>query len=114
MFGSITREKLAFVEFACEFKLDLSLSLGVGSPGMNAKTVQLKNQLADLELDIGLYTDDSFTKLAPGGMRIRVPKPVHIGVFSRKCSKKLRLTSFDPFFDLNRPRWALIEYQKDS
>ena len=95
MFGSITREKLAFVEFACEFKLDLSLSLGVGSPGMNAKTVQLKNQLADLELDIGLYTDDSFTKLAPGGMRIRVPKPVHIGVFSRKCSKKLRLTSFN-------------------
>ena len=53
---------------------------------MNAKTVQLKNQLADLELDIGLYTDDSFTKLAPGGMRIRVPKHVHIGVFSRNCS----------------------------
>ena len=59
---------------------------------MNAKTVQLKNQLADLELEIGLYTDNSFTKLAPGGMRIRVPKHVHIGVFSRKCSRKLHLT----------------------
>ena len=53
---------------------------------MNAKTVKLENQIPDLELGISLYTDDTFTKVAPGGMRIRVPKHVHIGVFSRESS----------------------------
>ena len=109
VFGAISREKTAFVEFACEFKLDLSLSLGVGSPGMNAKTVKLENQLADLELQISLYTDNSFTKVAPGGMRIRVPKPVHIGVFSRNVHKKYFNQISPNLFDLDMPRMIYNE-----
>ena len=54
-------------KFACEFKLDLSLSLGIGSPELkHFGHFELENQLGEFGFDIGLYEDDTFTTLASG------------------------------------------------
>merc|ERR1711892_1253199 len=78
--GIITRRKEIFVEFGCEFEVDLTVSINIGQVGAQSYVVNLETATGSFEVTMAVYEDSSYTKVAASDHSITVPDLVYVGV----------------------------------
>jgi len=78
--GIITRRKELFVEFGCEFEVDLTVSANIGQVGSQSYVVNLETATGNFDVTMAVYEDSSFTKVAAAEHSITVPDLVYVGV----------------------------------
>ena len=78
--GIITRRKEIFVEFGCEFEVDLTVSTNTGQVGSQSYVVNLETATGNFDVTMAVYEDNSYTKVAASDYSITVPDLVYVGV----------------------------------
>ena len=79
--GVVTRKKFIDLDFECGFEADFDLSSNNMVHAMiDHVDIQLERQDKEFDIQMGVFTDDTFTELVDSDYSIVVPDVIHAGV----------------------------------
>ena len=87
------------IDFGCDFALDHTLTLSDGfSPSITNIEVDMGTQAGVFDVQMGLFTDNTFATAVNGALELNVPEPVHVQVSSDDLTVQMKRCWATPRF----------------